>query len=67
MTATSHGYRHRTNEAERASLRALKNWLFAEPAENPLEDQLVQVRLAAAIASVMERAQSDALGGDNAG
>jgi hypothetical protein len=40
------------SEAERASIRALKNWLLAAPAENPFEDQLVRLRIAAAIASV---------------
>ena len=40
------------SEAERASIRALKNWLLAEPADNPFDDQLVRLRIAAAIATV---------------
>jgi hypothetical protein len=44
------------SEAERASIRALKNWLLAGPAASPFEDQLVRLRLAAAIASVSSAA-----------
>lgn len=40
------------SEAERASIRALKNWLLAGPIDSPFEDQLVRLRIAAAIASV---------------
>lgn len=36
--------------AERASIRALKNWLLARPGESPLQDQLVKLRIADAIA-----------------
>ncbi len=44
------------SEAERASIRALKNWLLATPGESPFEDQLVRLRIAAAIASVSSAA-----------
>ena len=44
------------SEAERASIRALKNWLLAAPGESPFEDQLVRLRIAAAIASVSSAA-----------
>lgn len=47
------------SEAERASIRALKNWLLAGPAESPFEDQLVRLRIAAAIASVSAAALED--------
>jgi hypothetical protein len=40
------------SEAERASIRALKNWLLAAPAESALDDQIVRLRIAAAIATV---------------
>jgi hypothetical protein len=46
------------NEAERASIRALKNWLLAAPGESPFEDQLVRLRIAAAIASVSSAAKA---------
>jgi hypothetical protein len=46
--------RFRASEAETASIRALKNWLLAAPPENPLEDQIVRQRLAAAIAILSE-------------
>ena len=36
--------------AERASIRALKNWLLAGPGESPLQDQIVRLRIADAIA-----------------
>lgn len=36
--------------AERASIRALKNWLLAGPCESPLQDQIVRLRIADAIA-----------------
>lgn len=36
---------------ERASIRALKHWLLAVPGDNPLEDQIVRLRIADAIAS----------------
>jgi hypothetical protein len=44
------------SEAERASIRALKNWLLAGPAASPFEDQIVRLRIAAAIASVSSAA-----------
>jgi hypothetical protein len=44
------------SEAERASIRALKNWLLAAPAENPFDDQIVRLRIAAAIATVSSAA-----------
>ena len=44
------------SEAERASIRALKNWLLAAPAESPFEDQIVRLRIAAAIATVSSAA-----------
>ena len=44
------------SEAERASIRALKNWLLAAPGESPFEDHLVRLRIAAAIASVSSAA-----------
>ena len=40
------------SDNEKASLRALGNWLFAGPCENPLEDQIVRLRLASAIAAL---------------
>jgi hypothetical protein len=43
-------------EAERASIRALKNWLLAAPAESPFEDQIVRLRIAAAIAAISSAA-----------
>jgi hypothetical protein len=46
------------SEAERASIRALKNWLLATPGESPFEDQLVRLRIAAAIASVSSAAKA---------
>lgn len=36
--------------AERASIRALKHWLLAAPSESPLQDQIVRLRIADAIA-----------------
>ena len=47
------------SEAERASIRALKNWLLATPGESAFEDQLVRLRIAAAIASVSSAAKAD--------
>jgi hypothetical protein len=44
------------SEAERASIRALKNWLLATPGESPFADQIVRLRLAAAIATVSSAA-----------
>ncbi len=44
----------RASETEQASIRALKNWLFAAPPENALEDQIVRERLSAAIATLSE-------------
>ena len=35
---------------ERASIRALKHWLLAAPSESPLQDQIVRLRIADAIA-----------------
>lgn len=35
---------------ERASIRALKHWLLSGPGESPLQDQLVRLRIADAIA-----------------
>ena len=40
------------SEPERASIRALKNWLLSTPCENPFDDQIVRLRISAAIASV---------------
>ncbi|MFZ5691593.1 MAG: hypothetical protein ACOY5F_10085 [Pseudomonadota bacterium] len=40
------------SERERASIRALKNWLLAAPADSPFDDQIVRLRIAAAIASI---------------
>jgi hypothetical protein len=40
------------SEAERASIRALKNWLLAAPAESAFEDQITRLRISAAIASL---------------
>jgi hypothetical protein len=36
--------------AERSSIRALKHWLLAAPGESPLQDQIVRLRIADAIA-----------------
>jgi hypothetical protein len=44
------------SEAERASIRALKNWLLAAPADSPFDDQIVRLRIAAAIATVSSAA-----------
>lgn len=53
-----HGFGRRqafpANESERAAIRALKNWLLSTPGESPFEDQIVRLRIAAAIASVTE-------------
>jgi hypothetical protein len=35
---------------ERASIRALKHWLLSGPGESPLQDQIVRLRIADAIA-----------------
>ena len=43
------------SEPERASIRALKNWLLSAPAESPFEDQIVRLRIAAAIANLSAR------------
>jgi hypothetical protein len=40
------------SERERASIRALKNWLFAAPVDSPFDDQIVRLRIAAAIAAI---------------
>jgi hypothetical protein len=40
------------SEPERASIRALKNWLLSAPAESAFEDQIVRLRIAAAIAEL---------------
>ena len=40
------------SEPERASIRALKNWLLAMPGESAFEDQLNRLRVADAIARV---------------
>lgn len=40
------------SEPERASIRALKNWLLATPGESAFEDHIVRLRVAAAIANV---------------
>ena len=48
------------SDNEKASLRALRNWLFAGPCENPLEDQIVRLRLAFAIAAVSSGQQPKA-------
>jgi hypothetical protein len=42
----------RASESERASIRALRNWLFALPPTNALDDQIVRLRIAAAIADM---------------
>ena len=44
----------RASDSEQASIRALKNWLFAAPPENALDDQIVRQRLASAIATLSE-------------
>ncbi len=44
------------SEPERASIRALKNWLLAAPGESAFEDQLVRLRIAAAIADISSAA-----------
>ena len=41
---------HPASAAERASIRALKHWLLAIPGESPLQDQIVRLRIADAIA-----------------
>lgn len=47
------------SETERASIRALKNWLLAAPADSPFEDQIVRLRIAAAIAAISSAALDD--------
>ncbi len=44
------------SDAERASIRALKNWLLAAPADSAFDDQIVRLRIAAAIATIARRA-----------
>lgn len=44
------------SETERASIRALKNWLLTMPPEDPFADQIVELRIAAAIATVSAEA-----------
>jgi hypothetical protein len=44
------------SERERASIRALKNWLLAAPGESPFDDQIVRLRIAAAIATLSSAA-----------
>ena len=41
---------------ERAAIRALKNWLLAAPGESAFDDQIVRLRIAAAIAAVSSSA-----------
>ena len=48
------------SDAERASIRALKNWLLAAPADSAFDDQIVRLRIAAAIATIARRAVSGA-------
>jgi hypothetical protein len=38
------------SEPERASIRALKNWLLSTPGESAFEDQISRLRIADAIA-----------------
>jgi hypothetical protein len=45
------------SEVERASIRALKNWLLAAPVESPFDDQIVRLRIAAAIATLSSTAR----------
>lgn len=40
------------SDRERASIRALKNGLLANPGDSPFDDQIVRLRIAAAIAEV---------------
>lgn len=42
------------SDAERAAIRALKNWLLSMPGEAPFADPIVRLRVAAAIATVSE-------------
>ena len=42
----------KASATERASIRALKNWLLSAPQDNPLQDQIVRLRLADAIANL---------------
>lgn len=42
------------SEVERASIRALKNWLLSMPGEPPFADPRVRLRVAATIATVSE-------------
>jgi hypothetical protein len=44
------------SERERASIRALKNWLLSAPADSPFDDQIVRLRIAAAIAAISSSA-----------
>jgi len=41
--------------AERGAIRALKNWLMQGPGESPLQDQIVRLRIADAIARLAPR------------
>jgi hypothetical protein len=40
------------SEPERASIRALKNWLLAAPGESAFDDQFNRLRIADAIARI---------------
>jgi hypothetical protein len=44
------------SERERSSIRALKNWLLAAPADSAFDDQIVRLRIAAAIATISSAA-----------
>jgi hypothetical protein len=44
------------SETERASIRALKNWLLSAPVDDPFDDQMVRLRIASAIATVSSSA-----------
>jgi hypothetical protein len=48
------------SQTERASIRALKNWLLAAPSDSPFDDQLVRLRIAAAIAALSSASNEQA-------
>lgn len=47
------------SEPERASIRALKNWLLSTPGESAFEDQISRLRIADAIARISAELERD--------
>ncbi|MGE3992641.1 hypothetical protein [Pseudorhodoplanes sp.] len=44
------------SEQERASIRALKNWLLSMPGQSAFDDQIIRLRIASVIATLAGRA-----------